>query len=153
MIFDELRHIDLYYRFSKPLKESFEFLRCKKFSFRDQQTCKIGAEGIYAIPQEYSPIKKEDRCIECHHRYIDIQVMVDGIEYLGYANKNTLHCSGYDEEHDTEQLTGALTFLPFSKNYFTVLFPQDAHMPGVKAAGSTHTVKKVVIKVPVELWE
>jgi len=97
----------------------------------------IGTKGIYAIPQVYSPTKKEDRSIESHRKYIDVQVMIEGLEYLGYANKNTLHCSGYDEEHDTERLSGALSFLAFRKDYFAVLFPQDAHMPGVKASDST----------------
>jgi biofilm protein TabA len=153
MIFDEISHVDLYYHLSSPLKDSFDFLRSKKFSFQNPHSYQIGTEGIYAILQEYSPKEKEDRSIESHRKYIDIQVMVEGMEYLGYADKNTLRFFGYDKEHDTEKLTGPLTFFPFNKDYFAVLFPQDAHMPGVKASGSSMTVKKVVIKVPVELWK
>jgi YhcH/YjgK/YiaL family protein len=153
MIFDEINRADLYYHLSSPLNDSFDFLRSKKFSYQNPHTYKIGTEGIYAIPQEYTPKKKADRSIESHRKYIDIQVMVEGTEYLGYADKNILHCVGYDEEHDTERLTGTLTFLPFRKDYFAILFPQDAHMPGVKARGCTKIVKKVVIKVPVGLWK
>ena len=153
MIFDDLSHIELYYHLNKLLSDSFDFIRSNKFSFQNPHTCGIGTEGIYAIPQEYTPKMKADRPIESHRKYIDIQVMMEGMEYLRYADKNTLHFCGYDEEHDTEQLTGILTFLPFSKNNFVVLFPQDAHMPRVKARGSTKTVKKVVIKVPIRLWK
>jgi len=153
MIFDEIRHVDLYYHLSKSLQDSIDFLGSKKFSSQESGSYEIGTEGMYAIPQEYAPKKKTEKQIESHHKYIDIQFMVEGTEYLGYANKNTLHGSGYDEEHDTERLTGPLTFLPFRKGYFAVLFPQDAHMPGVKARDSTKNVKKVVIKVPVGLWK
>lgn len=152
MIFDNVRNIEFYYPFSKALKDSFDFIRRQEFSFQDPQTHKIGTEGIFAIPQQYSPKQREDRFIECHRKYIDIQVMMAGMEYMGYANKNILSCSGYDEEHDTELLTGTLTFLPFRKDYFAILFPQDAHMPGVKDRDSTKTAEKIVIKVPVELW-
>jgi biofilm protein TabA len=153
MIFDEINHIDRYYHLGRPLKDSADFLRSAQFSFQPQHTIEIGREGMIALLQEYSPTRKEDRTIESHHRFIDIQYMVEGTEYLGYANKDTLQSAGYDEEHDTEKLTGSLTFLPFREGFFAVLFPEDAHMPGVKASGSTKTVKKVVMKVPVQLWE
>lgn len=150
MIFDEITHYTLYTPLSRLFKESFEFFCSKDFSLENPQTYEIGDEGIYALLQEYPPKKKADKSIESHHKHIDIQCMVAGKEYLGYASKNTLKSSGYDKEHDTEIFTGDITFLPFCKNQFAILFPEDAHMPGVKSSGSTKTVKKVVIKVPVE---
>ena len=153
MIFDEIDNIDRYYQVCRPLKDAADFICDRHFSFKPQHTCKIGTEGMIALLQEYNPTKKEDRLIEAHRKFIDIQFIIEGVEYLGYANKKTLQNSGYDEEHDTERLTGTLTFLPFCKGSFAVLFPQDAHMPGVKATGSTKTVRKVVIKVPVQLWK
>ena len=152
MIFDDITHEDMYYHLSRSLKDTFEYLKENNISFQNTHSVPIGTEGIYAIPQQYTPTKKEQRSIEAHHKYIDIQVMVDGMEYLGFAQKNTLHSCGYDEEHDFEQLTGTLSFLAFGEGCFAVLFPHDAHMPGVKAAGSTKTVKKIVIKVPVQCW-
>jgi YhcH/YjgK/YiaL family protein len=153
MIYDDIHHVKSHYYFSALLSDAIDFILKTDFSFENPQTCNIGTEGIYAIPQFYTPKKKEDRSIECHRKYIDVQLMMMGREYLGYANKNTLHFSGYDVEHDTERLTGTLTFLPFCKDFFAVLFPQDAHMPGVQGQGSTTTVKKIVIKVPIGLWQ
>lgn len=153
MIFDDIRHVEVYSHGNPLLRDSIDFILNNKFSFKNPQTYEIGTEGIYAIPQEYTLKKKEDRSIESHRRYIDVHVMMKGMEYLGYADKNTLHVSGYDEEHDTERLTGTLTFLPFRKDCFAVLFPQDAHMPGVRGQGSAAIVKKIVIKVPLGLWQ
>ena len=150
MIFDEITHFHRYTPLNKSLKNYFEFLMSRDFALDNPQTYKIGTEGIYAILQEYTPKKKADKSIESHHKYIDIQFMVEGKEYLGYAYKKNLKSSGYDKEHDTEILTGDITLLPFHKNYFAILFPEDAHMPGVKSSGSTKTVKKIVIKVPVD---
>jgi biofilm protein TabA len=152
MIVDTLRNIDRYFDFSPSLKKCYEFVQREEFCFQTKQTIQIGTKGIYAIPQEYSPKNKEDLLIEAHRKYIDVQVMVEGVEYLGYAEKNSLTFAGYDEDHDTERLTGTLAFLPFLKDSFAVLFPQDAHMPGVNHQGSTKTVKKIVIKIPLELW-
>ena len=150
MIFDEITHLNKYTPLSKSFEDSFKFLIRRDFSLEKPQTYEIGSEGIYAILQEYAPKKKADRSIESHHKYIDIQFMVEGKEYLGYAYKNNLKSCGYDTEHDTELFTGDITLLPFHKNYFAIFFPEDAHMPGVKSHGSTQTVKKIVIKVPVE---
>lgn len=153
MIFDDKAHVGLYYHLSNALKDSFDFLRDNTFCFENPHACDIGTTGIYALPQQYSPTKKEERSIEAHQRYIDIQVMLDGVEYLGFSQKDTLHSLGYDEDHDFEQLTGTLSFLPFRTENFAVLFPHDAHMPGVNGPGSTKTVKKIVIKVPIERWK
>jgi YhcH/YjgK/YiaL family protein len=153
MIFDGIRNVEVYSHGSPLLRDSIDFILSNKFSFKNPQICEIGTEGIYAVPQQYTLKKKEDRSIECQRKYIDVQVMMMGMEYLGYADKNTLHFSGYNEEHDTERLTGTLTFLPFRKHCFAVLFPQDAHMPGVQGQGSTTTVKKIVIKLPLDLWQ
>jgi YhcH/YjgK/YiaL family protein len=150
MIFDEITNFTLYTPLSRSFKDSFEFIISKDFSLEKPQKYEIGKEGIYAILQEYTPKKKAEKSIESHHNYIDIQFMVDGKEYLGYTYKNNLKSCGYDKEHDTEILTGDIILLPFHKNQFAILFPEDAHMPGVKSSGSTKTVKKIVIKVPVD---
>jgi|GEM_PF-1320720 len=152
MIVDSICHAKIYDPPSKALSASIDFILSNTFSFRDHQTSKIGTKGIYVIPQEYSLTKKEDRVIESHRKHIDIQVMMEGMEYLGYAEKNSLQSLGYHEEHDFESWAGSLTFLPFHKDFFAVLFPQDAHMPGVEGPGSTSTVKKMVVKVPLGLW-
>ena len=150
MIFDVITNFTLYTPLSRSFKDSYEFLMSKDFSLEKPQKYEIGKKGIYAILQEYTPKKKADMSIESHHKYIDIQFIVDGKEYLGYTYKNNLKSCGYEKEHDTEILTGEIILLPFHKNQFAILFPEDAHMPGVKSSGSTKTVKKIVIKVPVK---
>ncbi len=152
MIFDTIHHVDLYDPPSRVLSEAFDFIQNNKFSFASPRKYEIGHQGTYALPQEYAVKRKEDKSIESHRKYIDIQVMIEGTEYLGYAEKNTLQSLGYSDEHDFSRLAGTLTFLPFCQDFFAVLFPQDAHMPGVEGQGSKPSVKKIVIKVPVNLW-
>jgi biofilm protein TabA len=150
MILDEITHASRYVPLMRSLNVSFEFLRSRDFAMEKPQRYEIGSAGIYALLQEYAPKKKAERSIEAHHRYIDVQYIVEGKEYLGYAYIATLTSCGYDIEHDTETLTGEVALFPFCKNQFAILFPQDAHMPAVKSSGSTKTVKKLVVKVPVE---
>ncbi len=152
MIFDTIHHVDLYDPPSRVLRKAFDFIQNNKLSFARPRKYEIGNLGIYALPQEYIVKRKEEKSIESHRKYIDIQVMMEGREYLGYAEKNTLQSLEYTDEHDVERLTGTLTFIPFYQDFFAVLFSQDAHMPGVEGQGSTQSVKKIVIKVPVNLW-
>jgi biofilm protein TabA len=153
MIFDEITNISLYYHLSRSLKDSFDFVMSKKYSFEAPQRHEVGADGMYALVQTYEPQRKAEKIIEAHRRYIDIQFMVEGSEYVGYSNKNSLTTYEYDKEHDFEKLTGNVTLLPFHKGQFVVFFPDDGHMPGVKFPGSKKTVRKIVVKVPVELWK
>jgi YhcH/YjgK/YiaL family protein len=152
MIIDGLHQVKLYNPPSNVLSDSIDFVLTNKFSMKSGNTYSIGKQGIYVIPQEYVVTKMEEKAIESHRKFIDIQVMMEGMEYLGYAEKKSLQSLGYDEEHDFERMAGTLTFLPLRQEFFAVLFPQDAHMPGVLGPGSTPAVKKMVIKVPVSLW-
>lgn len=151
MIVDAVSNLG-WYAFVSPVREAFSWIAAARFSFESHGRLEVGADGIYALPQVYAPKPRAERVIEAHRNYIDIHVMVEGVEFLGVANTADLTSRGYDEEHDAETLSGDVRLFPFRGGEFAVLFPQDAHLPGVKARGSSRLVKKVVLKVPVEVW-
>ena len=106
---------------------------------------------FYYIVQEYYT-KDEAECeLESHRKYIDIQWIVDGYEAIDIANIAELCVKGnYDEIRDVEffKKTTHMARVVMGKNSYVVLYPENAHMPGLKCQESVK-VKKIVGKVKI----
>jgi YhcH/YjgK/YiaL family protein len=108
----------------------------------------IDGEQIFALVQRYVTKPLAEGRWERHLRYIDLQVVVEGAERIGYAPAGRLQAAPYDAERDLQWLDGRGDFLTLSAGGFVVLWPDDAHMPGV-AVDAPAPVTKVVVKIAV----
>lgn len=95
--------------------------------------------------------KPHELCFpEAHKRYIDIQILLSGQERLDFTNIEKLTLKEeYDEEKDVMffEIPESINTLKLEKDYFTLLYPHDAHRPQMIANGTSELVKKVVIKI------
>jgi len=114
-------------------------------------TVEIDGRNVYAIIQSYETRQEKDAPrFEAHRRYIDIQYLLDGSELMGWAPLDKVSVTEpYNETKDilfgtVDAAASAFTF--FSSGQAIVLFPSDAHAPGL-AKGRPHSVKKVVVKI------
>jgi biofilm protein TabA len=104
---------------------------------------------MYALVQEYNTKLKEEGKWEAHRRYIDLQYVVKGMEGIGYGNIHHLKQGEYDTAKDFLPLQGEGDLITLRSGSFVLLFPEDAHMPGM-AIGSPAPVKKIVLKISIE---
>jgi len=104
--------------------------------------------GVRAGVNIYNTKKPEETFIECHKKYIDIQVLGFGSEKIGYVP--VAHCTtkSYDEKKDFQVIEGIIDPVLIDKDMFAIFFPQDGHMPGLHN-GDMCEVKKIVFKIPV----
>jgi YhcH/YjgK/YiaL family protein len=109
--------------------------------------------GLYVLPQVNVVRPRGERLAEAHRTFLDFHLVAEGMEYMGVAPRAGLRLCGYDAVHDGESLAGDLVMVPLREGQFMVVFPQDAHLPGVEGLGSTRVVKKVVVKIPVSVWQ
>ncbi|MBR6802983.1 MAG: YhcH/YjgK/YiaL family protein [Kiritimatiellae bacterium] len=107
-----------------------------------------GTELLYANIQEYNTRDPKDCALEYHRAYADIQFLFEGCEAIGYRplTADLAELKPYNAEADIGFVQGEGTAIPFSKNTFFVLFPQDAHAPGQRVPCADH-VRKVIVKV------
>ncbi|MFQ7062346.1 MAG: YhcH/YjgK/YiaL family protein [[Clostridium] leptum] len=88
-----------------------------------------------------------------HRDYLDIQIDLEGSEQIGISSLEDPRLTvtqAYDKRNDCQLLSGPLTVsCPMGPGRFLILFPHDAHAPGL-ADGVPGTVKKAVIKVKLE---
>jgi biofilm protein TabA len=96
----------------------------------------------------YETKKLSLTAFEAHHKYIDIQLLIQGEERCYYAPLQGLAASGsFDEQKDIGLYFGheGISF-PFSLDNFVIFFPHDAHMTSCNLHGKSK-VRKVVVKV------
>ena len=112
-------------------------------------------EQVYMNVMEFDTVEADSKQAELHHKYLDIQLLIRGEENVE-VSATYPNLSLYDEYRDADdyQLTpqienkSTVTLLP---KMFAVFFPYEPHKPGCTVNGKSSFVKKLVVKVPVEL--
>jgi len=149
MIFDKIENSGIYENISPLIEKAFEYLKQTDFSGMENGKHVVDGEALFAILQEYDTKNDADAKLEAHRKYIDVQYIISGEEYIGVRPLiNQIPCKEYDAENDYALYDDTCSFLKISPRQFAVLFPQDLHKPGIKVDGSIK-VKKVVMKVRV----
>jgi YhcH/YjgK/YiaL family protein len=116
----------------------------------------IDGTDIFAEVAEYETVPEERKPYESHREYADVQFLLRGSEWLDYAPLGTLAVlQDYDPARGDYMLhtrAGApATRITLGNGVFSVLYPEDAHAPGVAREGVPEPVKKVVVKIRLSL--
>lgn len=102
-------------------------------------------DNMFVNIQTY--LTKMNADFEAHRKYIDIQYIISGSEYIGVCDyKNCTTTIPYDSVNDIEFLTGYGENHIMDKDDFMILYPNDAHKPSI-AIDNPKEVRKAVIKV------
>lgn len=149
MILDTVENIELYKGLHQRLSLGLEYIANTDFSKLEEGTYEIDGEHLFAILQSYNS-KEESICrLEAHKKYIDIQYLIEGEEFIGVeplANQEVLE--DLLEENDVIFYKGKAAKIKLSKGSFMVFFPTDVHAPGIQIEKPTKVIK-VVVKVAV----
>ncbi len=150
MIIDSLDKLALYAAVHPGFADVDAFLATYDLSTLAAGTHPINDCGAFASVNEYTTKSVEDSFIECHRRYIDVQMIAWGEERIGITHTRFCQELPYDEQKDLQKLTGKVDFVTLVPGMFAVFFPHDAHEPGVTSGTEPAAVKKIVFKIPVE---
>lgn len=115
----------------------------------------IEGEDIYANVDDVMTRQFVDTKPESHKRYIDIQFMVRGTEKIGFLPKvndipPTEEYSDRDLYFYNPSLADAGIITSNPGNY-AIFFPDDLHRPLIAVDDIPQPVRKVVVKVSVDL--
>ena len=148
MITDVLTNSHEYEKLNENFKLVFDYL--KKHDLQNMACGKYEIKGseLFFNLNEYET--KQVQKLEAHKKYIDIQVVIKGEEYMGYTNiSNTALSEEYDEEKDVMFLNGNTDKIKADNKSFLIFYPQDAHMPAL-AVSSPNYVKKAIFKIRIK---
>ena len=107
------------------------------------------SDGNKILVQQNTTKDAATQKIETHRNYLDIQYIVEGEETVGWAPTETLTpADEYNPTKDKQMFTGHVDFMRIAEGYCYVVYPEDAHMPGVHI-DEPHEFKKLVVKLKV----
>jgi YhcH/YjgK/YiaL family protein len=147
MILDHISNAHLYDALNPHFKKAFDFLSKTSFTELAVGKYEIDGDNVFAMLSEYNT-KDEKNCRpEAHQKYIDIQFMVAGFEWIGYSRLDGQKVTDvYNEQKDIVFFESEIDRIPLREGFFTVLYPTDLHAPCIKE-GEIKQNRKVVVKV------
>lgn len=147
MIHDHIDNLHLYLALHPALAVVEEFLHERNLDALEPGTIELG-EGVSCIVAEYQTVADEESVIECHRRFVDVHVVLQGVEGMGVAPVCLCMQAGeYVEENDYQLLHGELSLLALSPGTFAVFFPGDAHSPKRSLTHVGAAIRKLVFKL------
>ncbi|MDH4240222.1 MAG: YhcH/YjgK/YiaL family protein [Phycisphaerae bacterium] len=149
MIVDKLENAHLYARLSDKINIAFGILKDKKLSLKKEGRYEIDGKNLYYTVQHYTTKPVSEGKLEAHEKYIDIQLVTSGEEFIGYTLLDQVEIEKpYDELNDIlfYKVPDEVNTVKLCKGMFCILFPQDKHMPGCYVKEPTE-VCKIVVKV------
>jgi biofilm protein TabA len=148
MILDTLAQADRYAALHPLFARAFEFLRSTDLDALAPGMHTIQGEQLFAIVEDCAGRTRAEAKLECHRRYIDIQLVLEGVDEMGW--KPLAECVDPATDHDGARDIRFFNDAPSSwiatpPGSFCLFFPEDAHAPLVSAG----RVRKVVVKIAV----
>ncbi len=150
MVVDRIQNAHLYRSLGSGIAEALSLAAREDFRTATVGRHDVRGPKLYYLVQSYTTKPVEQAAWESHRRYLDLQLIVEGTERMGWAPVGSLTVSRpYDSGSDAALYTGRGELITAGPGTFFLLWPDDAHMPGV-AAGAPSAVRKVVVKVLLE---
>ena len=139
MLIGDLTRVDFKLGLPQVIAETCEYLKGL-----DLEKLEVGrhdiTDQIYMNVMEPELAEADSKQAELHHKYLDIQVLIQGVENIefGVTYPDLTKYDTYREDDDY-QLTPQ------------IFYPYEPHKPCCNVDGKSAKIKKLVVKVPVEL--
>lgn len=148
MILDLLANADRYAASHPLFARAFAFLRETDLDALAPGRYPIAGDALFAIVEEANGRSRADAKLECHRRYIDIQLVLRGMDEMGWKPVRNCHepVAAYSDKRDIQFFNDApASWIATPPGAFCVFFPEDAHAPLV----GTGSIRKLVLKIAV----
>lgn len=130
MIYDTLNNYHLYKGINANLDIVIDFIQSHDLSKLPEGKTMIKENQVWVTRMSYQTKKQEDCRFEAHQLYGDVQIVLNGCEYMGYAPINEIILTDeYNSEKDIIHGSGTpFTLCQLNNSMSAVFFAEDAHM-------------------------
>jgi len=152
MISDKIENAEIYYGLGKCIAQGLALLKNPAVLNAAKGRHEVDGENLYFMADEYDSKPEDQGRLESHRKYLDIQYIISGREWIGCREIEGLKTeTPYDAAKDIEFYHRAepMTHIDMEAGTFAILWPHEAHMPG-RMFDKPARVKKIVVKVRVE---
>jgi len=148
MIYSNLSQSDRYATLHPMFPRAFEYIRNTDLLSLAPGRYPIVGDELFAIVEQVPGRAREAAKLECHRKYIDIQLVLEGTDEMGWKALADCHdpVSDYSAERDIQFFHDApASWIATPPGAFCIFFPEDAHAPLV----ATGNIRKVIFKIAV----
>jgi YhcH/YjgK/YiaL family protein len=145
MIFDHQLYASRYLGLHPAIDEALKFIQDSSAIAQLSLGRQTISTQLDAIIDQYPTGQSQDRYLEAHRQFADLQLMLEGSEMMQVATLNDhAPVQAYDEQKDFAlySLPGQMLHVP--QNHFVIFMPQDAHLPCL--GQPSQMVKKLILK-------
>lgn len=149
MIFSILTNADRYAVLHPLLPRALEYIRNTDLLALVPGRYPILDKQLFVIVENAAGRTREAAKLECHRKYIDIQLVLEGMDEMGWRAlpECTQAVSDYSTEKDIQFFHDApASWVAVPPGAFCIFFPEDAHAPLV----SKGNIRKAIFKIAVE---
>ena len=146
MILDTLANAERYFALHPLFPVAFDFLRSTDLLKLTPGQHPVQGKDIFAIAETATGRSRSEAQLECHRKYIDIQLVLQGIDEMGWKPVRECHepVADYRADHDIQFFSDAPgSWIATPAGSFCLFFPEDAHAPLV----SKGEIRKIIIKI------
>jgi len=149
MILDTIANADCYAGLHPLFPQAFDFIRNTDLNALTPGRYPIVGQDLFVIVEHVSGRTRESAKLECHRKRIDIQLVLEGVDEMGWKALADCHApvSDYREEKDIQFFHDTpASWIATPAGAFCIFFPEDAHAPLV----SNGDIRKLIFKIAVQ---
>jgi YhcH/YjgK/YiaL family protein len=145
MILDHQYHATRYQGLHPAIDEAIAFIQDPSAIAQLSLGRQTISPQLDAIIDHYATGQSQDRYLEAHRRFVDLQLMLDGSEMIQVATlTDQTPVQAYDELKDFALYNLPGQMIHVAQAHFVIFMPQDAHLPCL--GQPSQMVKKLILK-------
>lgn len=149
MIYGNIKQLENFCYLEKKILACFEYLKSHDLKSMEPGGYEIEGKRMFVNLCEYTTTVAEERFWEAHKEYLDIHVMLSGMEQIDVCFIETMEQKSYVPEEDFLPLEGNATgHVILQAGDFLVCYPQDGHRTAIQVEGP-QKIKKAIFKVKI----
>jgi biofilm protein TabA len=148
MIFSTPSQSGRYAALHPLFQRTFDYIRNSDLHALAPGSYPIVGDDLFVIVEHVPGRSRAEAHLECHRKYIDIQLVLKGVDEMGWKPLSECHepVDDYSAERDIRFFRDApASWIATPPGAFCIFFPEDAHAPLVGEG----IIRKAVFKIAV----
>lgn len=139
---------------SPALRYVLDYLAQTEIAEMENKQHDIDGEDFFVNIFTYNTAAATERIWEAHRQYIDVHLVLEGVEVVNQANLAEVQSGEYEDARDylpVAQETYPQASFTLRPGHLAVFYPEDAHQTGVAPDWNRQKIRKAVFKCKVSL--
>lgn len=127
-------------------KTLFDYVKSHDLFHAELGRIEVVGDDLFINNVNPTCVTREEQVLELHHDYIDVHILLEGAETIGWKATEdlTIETKAYEKEGDCALYADRPTmFVDLLPGQFVLVYPEDAHAPVIGHG----KIRKLIAKV------